>query len=118
MQRWQLTYSSECSRFKNLVGTLFGRYFKICCIKMGFDNPENCDRKVWLNPAKSRGEAKYGLVLDGCAFVEEGETISEDDGCATVWVTRLLFEQLGGKKGEHNVTIRSWDFEAYDAPGN
>ncbi|KAA1091660.1 hypothetical protein PGT21_036601 [Puccinia graminis f. sp. tritici] len=85
---------------------------------LNYEHPENCYRKIWLNPAKSRGEAKYGLVLDGCAFVEEGETISEDDGCATVWVTRLLFEQLGGKKGEHSVTIRSWDFEAHSAPGN
>ncbi|KAI9610831.1 hypothetical protein H4Q26_008673 [Puccinia striiformis f. sp. tritici PST-130] len=69
--------------------------------------------KLYLNPAK--GDSVYAPVLDGCAFGTKDKRISVDEGCASIWVTRALFIQLGGKPGEHNVTINSWDFEQYDA---
>ncbi|KAI7953198.1 hypothetical protein MJO29_008829 [Puccinia striiformis f. sp. tritici] len=83
---------------------------------LNYKHPENCDRKLWLIPGK--GDPVYAPVIDGCAFGTKDKPISVDDGCATVWVTELLFKKLGGKKDDDTVTINSWDFEAYDAPGN
>ncbi|OAV89626.1 hypothetical protein PTTG_05252 [Puccinia triticina 1-1 BBBD Race 1] len=80
------------------------------------DHKENCYRKLWLKP--DQGPVVYAPVIDGCAFANEGQTISEDDGCATIWVTRKLFTALGGKKDQHSVWIHSWDFEKHQGPGN
>ncbi|KAH9460772.1 hypothetical protein MJO28_003534 [Puccinia striiformis f. sp. tritici] len=84
---------------------------------VNYDHPANCYRKLWLNPAK--GDPVYAPVLDGCAFAEKDQTISVDDGCATVWVTDLLFKKLGGKEGDKTVIISSWDYDYNnDGPGN
>ncbi|POW19303.1 hypothetical protein PSHT_04834 [Puccinia striiformis] len=66
---------------------------------------ENCYRELWVL-GKNMSKRK-AWVVDGCMFKEK---LDRDTGCATIWVTNMLFKKLGGLPGDETVEIDSWDF--------
>ncbi|KAA1072893.1 hypothetical protein PGTUg99_025605 [Puccinia graminis f. sp. tritici] len=75
------------------------------------DHTENCGRKISLKNAHANLDAP---IIDGCSFANPGQTIDQDFGCASIYVTRLTFAKLGGKPSEHQVPITNWDFKGKD----
>ncbi|KAI7961086.1 hypothetical protein MJO28_001575 [Puccinia striiformis f. sp. tritici] len=66
---------------------------------------ENCYRQLWVLGKKLPKHKAW--VVDGCMFKEK---LDRDTGCATIWVTNMLFKKLGGLPGDETVEIDSWDF--------
>ncbi|PLW55113.1 hypothetical protein PCANC_05284 [Puccinia coronata f. sp. avenae] len=69
-------------------------------------NTQNCGRKVYIN-APYRNTT-YAPVLDGCKF---GDNLAEEDGCSTIWLTKILFRDLGGDEDRGSMYINNWDFD-------
>ncbi|MBW0490000.1 hypothetical protein O181_029715 [Austropuccinia psidii MF-1] len=48
-----------------------------------------------------------GNVVDSCSL---DENLSIEEGCSTLWVTRITFQELGGNPSNNTLDITSWDF--------
>ncbi|KAA1081380.1 hypothetical protein PGT21_034936 [Puccinia graminis f. sp. tritici] len=76
---------------------------------------KNCGRKITLQ--NSRVGTIYAPLIDGSAITTgPGDIIKKEVGCSSIFVTRHTFARLGGKAGETEVPIGSWDFA--DGEGN
>ncbi|KAH9462642.1 hypothetical protein MJO28_002594 [Puccinia striiformis f. sp. tritici] len=61
-----------------------------------------------------------GKVVDGCGFGDDGPKVTTGQGCSAIYVTKVLYAELGGNiddpKDSGTVHIDAWDFAAKNPP--
>ncbi|WAR53100.1 hypothetical protein PtB15_2B531 [Puccinia triticina] len=70
-------------------------------------NTKNCHRELFINRKDVRAELR---VVNGCSLADQ-KPLTIEEGCSTIYVTRLTFIELGGDPAAGRMQIDDWDFK-------
>jgi len=74
---------------------------------------KNCGKKFFIQRG---GRQATGSFVDSCSFAD-GDDLTVEQGCSSIYVTRATFVALGGDpNGSGRIQVDSWDFDASTPP--
>ncbi|KAA1094671.1 hypothetical protein PGT21_027956 [Puccinia graminis f. sp. tritici] len=81
------------------------------------DDKSNCGKQFIIKQGKKHVRGK---IVDGCGFADDGPPVTTAQGCSAIYVTKVLYTELGGNVDDKNdpgkVEIEAWDFAAKNPP--